>query len=127
MCIHLHLQHVQMSHWLPQCTWDQAGKSSHQVYALDVWNLKIYPGEPLDEYQDTTVIHLNYQVGKDQWFTRVKSDEGGKSSYKDECIYEGGALGIRWVKQVKLNRDMPKRLMSWIWQCLGKVGLILSM
>lgn len=26
---------------------------------------------------------------QDQWFTRVKSDEGGKSSYKEECIYEG--------------------------------------
>ena len=33
MCIHLHLQHVQMSHWLPQCTWDQAGKSSN-VFSL---------------------------------------------------------------------------------------------
>ncbi|CAJ1419380.1 unnamed protein product [Effrenium voratum] len=37
---------------------------------------------------DTTVVHLSYQVGKDQWCTRVKSDEGSKS-YKEGCIYEG--------------------------------------
>ena len=39
--------------------------------------------------------HLTGPCRKDQWFTRVKSDEGGKSSYKEECIYEGreGNLG----------------------------------
>eukprot|EP00913_Durusdinium_trenchii_P025484 g23922.t1 len=49
----------------------------------DEWQ-SIYKDHP---EPDTTVIHLSYQVGKDQWFTRVKSDEGSK--YKEECIYEG--------------------------------------
>ena len=32
-------------------------------------------------------------VLKDQWFTRVKSDEAGKA-FKEDCIYEGRELSF---------------------------------
>ncbi|CAE8628390.1 unnamed protein product [Polarella glacialis] len=38
---------------------------------------------------DATMVHLDYLITRDQWVTRVKSDEAGSKGFKEEIIYEG--------------------------------------